>query len=298
MDLLVDIAVPLVVFMMMVVVGMELTPEDFRRIRACPKPVVVATAGQLLVLPVVAVVLALAFDPPPAIVAGMVLVAASPGGAISNYYVYLARADVALSVTLTAVSTLLAFVTFPLFTAAGFGLLLERQAAVPVPVAQMTAQLFVVLLLPTLFGMWIRHRWRAWVNRQGTSLRRISMVALVALIAFVIRDQAVNLGEQIAVLLLITTLFTLLAMTAGAATARVLGLEPRDRFTLMVEYAARNLAIVTVVGTTLLGHTEFVLFAAAFFIIQVPMLLTAVAYRRLVSGHPAYPGSNRQDTGS
>lgn len=298
MDLLVDIAVPLVVFMMMVVVGMELTPEDFRRIRACPKPVVVATAGQLLVLPVVAVVLALAFDPPPAIVAGMVLVAASPGGAISNYYVYLARADVALSVTLTAVSTLLAFVTFPLFTAAGFGLLLERQAAVPVPVAQMTAQLFVVLLLPTLFGMWIRHRWRAWVNRQGTSLRRISMVALVALIAFVIRDQAVNLGEQIAVLLLITTLFTLLAMTAGAATARVLGLEPRDRFTLMVEYAARNLAIVTVVGTTLLGHTEFVLFAAAFFIIQVPMLLTAVAFRRLVSRHPAYPGGNRQDTGS
>jgi BASS family bile acid:Na+ symporter len=119
MDMLVDIAVPLVV-------GMGLTLEDFRRIRACPKPVVVATAGQLLVLPSVASGLAWAVEPVPGIVGGMVLVAASPGGAISNYYVYLARADVALSVTLTAVSTLLAFVTFPLLTAAGFELLPGR----------------------------------------------------------------------------------------------------------------------------------------------------------------------------
>lgn len=287
MEMLIDIAIPLVVILMMVVVGMELTPEDFRCIHACPKPVFIATAGQLLVLPLIAFGLAWVFEPPPAIVGGMVLVAASPGGAISNYYVYLARADVALSVTLTAVSTLLAFITFPLLTAAGFYLLLGRDAPVSVPVGQMMSQLFIVLLLPTVAGMCIRWRWTAWVLRKGWLLRRFSMVALVALIAFVIHDQAGSLAAQMKVLLRITTLFTLLAMTAGTATAWGIRLTPAERFTLMVEYAARNLAIVTIVGATLLGHTEFVLFATAFFLIQVPLLLAVVAYRRLKSGHPA-----------
>jgi BASS family bile acid:Na+ symporter len=148
----------------------------------------------------------------------------------------------------------------------------------------MTAQLFLVLLLPTLGGVWIRRRWTAWVLRKCVLLRRSSMLALVALIAFVIHDEAEGLAAQLEMLLAITTLFTLLAMTAGAATAWGIGLRAADRFTLMVEYAARNLAIVTVVGVTLLGYTEFVLFAAAFFLIQVPLLLTAVAYRRLTSG--------------
>ena len=130
MELLVDIGIPLVVMMMMLVVGLQLTLEDFRRIRLCRKPVLIATAGQLVVLPGIAAGLAWAFEPAPHIVAGMVLVAACPGGAISNYYVYLARADVALSVTLTAVSTVLAFVTLPLLAALGQALFILASSGV------------------------------------------------------------------------------------------------------------------------------------------------------------------------
>jgi len=122
MEILVDIAIPVVVIMMMFVVGMELSLEDFRRVHGYPKPVLVGTAGQLIILPLIAVLLTLVLDPPRHIVAGMVLVAACPAGAISNFYVYLARANVALSVTLTAVTTILAFVTLPVLTALGFNL--------------------------------------------------------------------------------------------------------------------------------------------------------------------------------
>jgi BASS family bile acid:Na+ symporter len=284
MDMLVDIAIPLVVIIMMVVVGMELTPEDFRRVRRYPKTVLTATAGQLIVLPVIAGGLAWVFHPPPYIVAGMVLVAACPGGAISNYYVYLARADVALSVTLTAVSTVLAFASLPVLTAVGFKLFPVQAEPVRVPVGHMMSQLFLVLLVPIVAGMWIRQRWTGFVKCKGALLRRISLGGLVALVAFVIQDQAGNLGAQIGSLLVITVLFTLLAMTAGAVTGWGLGLKPHDRFAFMVEYPARNLAIATVVGVALLGHTEFVVFAAAFFIIQVPLLMTAVFLRRVRSG--------------
>jgi BASS family bile acid:Na+ symporter len=280
MQLLVDFGIPFVVMLMMLVVGVQLTLEDFRRIGSCPKPVLIGTAGQLVVLPVIAAGLAWAFDPPPHIVAGMVLVAACPGGAISNYYVYLAHADVALSVTLTAVSTVLALVTLPLVTALGFALLLGRQESISVPVGHMVSQLLMVLLLPTVAGMWIRHRWPSAVQRRGVLLRRISIGALGALIAFVIQDQLQNLGAQIGSLFLTTVLFSLLAMAAGAATGWVLKLESHQRFSFMIEYATRNLGIATVVGATLLGHIEFVVFAAAFFIIQVPLVLAAVTLHR------------------
>ena len=281
MDMLVDIAIPLVVIMMMFVVGLELSLEDFRRIQAYPKPVLVGTVGQFIILPLIAAVLALVLDPPRHIVAGMVLVAACPAGAISNFYVYLARANVAFSVTLTAVTTVLAFVTLPVLTALGFKLLLGQQEAIPVPVRDMMSQLFVVLLLPTAAGMWVRHRWTAWVKRHGNLLRQLSLGALVLLIAFIIQDQAENLATQIGELLLTAVLFTLFAMAAGMVIGRGLGLSSRDWFCFMVEYAARNLAIATVVGASLLGQTEFVLFAAAFFLIQVPLMLMAVVFQRL-----------------
>lgn len=280
MNFLADVAIPLVVVMMMLVVGMELTPKDFRHVRARPKAVIIATAAQLLVLPLVAAALAMVFDPLPHIVAGMILVAASPGGAISNYYVYLAGADVALSVTLTAVSTVLAFASLPLVTALGFHLLLGEQESVPVPVAYMAGQLLMILLLPTLAGMWIRRSWPVAVVRRAVVLRRLSLLSLAALVVFVILDQAQRLGEQLGQLLLLTLLFTLLAMAAGVLTGRVAGLGARDRFVFLIEYAARNLGIATVVGVTLLGHAEFVVFAAAFFIIQVPLMLAAVVLRR------------------
>jgi BASS family bile acid:Na+ symporter len=284
MELLVDIGIPLVVVTMMLVVGLQLTLEDFRRIRSNPRPVLVGTAGQLIVLPVIAAGLAWALEPPAYVVAGMLLVAACPGAAISNYYVYLARADVALSVTLTALSTVLAFVSLPLVVNLSFQLLLERQESVAVPVFQMIAQLFLVLLLPTVAGMWIRQRFAALVQSRAALFRRVSIGALVALIAFVIQDQAHNLAAQIGELLVTAVLFSLFAMLAGAATAWGLAQTSEHRFAFMVEYATRNLGIATVVGATLLGHTELVVFAAAFFLIQVPLMLAAVTLQRMKSG--------------
>jgi BASS family bile acid:Na+ symporter len=265
---------------MMLVVGMELTPEDFLRVRRHRRAVVVATVGQLLLLPLLVVALAQLFDPSPYLVAGMILVAASPGGAISNFYVYLAGADVAMSVTLTAVSTVLAFITLPLLTAAGFRLLLVEQETVPVPVGYMVGQLLVVLLLPTLAGMWIRHRWPALVLRRAVWLRGFSLLCLIALVAFVSVEQAQRLREHIGQLLAITLLFTGLAMASGGLSGWLAGFGPRERFSFLIEYPARNLGIAAIVGATLLARTEFVVFAAAFFVIQVPLMLIAVLIRR------------------
>jgi len=280
MQILVDIFIPLLIILMMLVVGLGLTPDDFRRVRQFPKIVVAGSAGQLLLLPTIGIAVAWALEPTSTIIAGIILVAACPGGAISNYYVYMARANVALSVTLTAVSTLLSIIALPMVASAGFWLLLKEGERIDVPVALMISQLFLLLLLPIATGMWVRRHWPLWVARRGNLLRRFSILALALIILFVIWEQTDSLTSHFKELALSASIYTLLTMAAGWGVGAALKTNPADRFTLMVEFSVRNLGIVTVVGATLLGNTELVVFAAAFFLIQAPFMLAAVYLQR------------------
>jgi BASS family bile acid:Na+ symporter len=117
------------------------------------------------------------------IVAGIVLLAASPAGAISNYYALIARADVALSVTLTAISAAASVVMLPLISVVGFSLLLDHAARMKVPIVPMAIQLTVNILIPVLAGMWLRARFPEFVTRHQTAARRLGNVALVTTVA-------------------------------------------------------------------------------------------------------------------
>jgi BASS family bile acid:Na+ symporter len=165
----VNAGVPALVFFAMVVVGMELTAEDFRRVARQPVTVVAATLGQFVLLPVIGWLLVRCLDIQPAIARGVLLVAACPSGAMANVYTYLARANVALSVTLTAVSCLAAVLTTPLALAAP-----QAQnggsTGFPVPFGMLAGQLCLLLVLPVLTGMGIRRRCPDFTKRYGRGL--------------------------------------------------------------------------------------------------------------------------------
>ena len=279
LNLLADVGVPVVVWLLMLVVGLELTPRDFRRVLVYPKAVVAATAGQLLLLPLLAALLIRALEPAPAIAAGIVLVAASPGGAVSNFYTYLARGNLALSVTLTAVSTLAAMLTMPLLVNAGLALFAGSALAVEVPAGRMAAQLLLMLVLPVGLGMGLRAGAPASVARHARALRRISFAALGLLIVLVLVDQRRLLLENAGQVIVAAVLFSLGAMLLGWLVGRLAKLAPVDCFTLVLEFVARNLAVAALVGITLLGRTDFAVFATLFFLTQAPVILLAIAAR-------------------
>ena len=280
MQILIELFIPLLIFLMMLVVGLELTLDDFRRVQHFPRIILVGVVGQVLLLPMIAIAVIWALEPTAVVIAGIILVAACPGGAISNYYVYMARANVALSVTLTAVSTVMGFITLPLVVTAGFWLLLKKGESIDVPVGLMISQLVVLLLLPTIAGMWVKHFWPQSVARRINSLRRFSVLALALIILFVLWEQAEHLASLFKELALSASIYTLLTMVAGWSVGKLLNINPADRFTLMVEFSVRNMGIVTVVGATLLHNTALLVFAAAFFLIQIPFLLIAVFLQR------------------
>jgi BASS family bile acid:Na+ symporter len=279
LDLIADLAVPTVVWLLMLVVGLELSPSDFRRVLRYPRAVVTATAGQILLLPLIAAALILVLEPPPHIVAGMVLVAASPGGAISNVYTLLAGAHVALSVTLTAVTTLAAMLTMPLLCSAGFSLFMRPQDVVPAPVLGMAMQLLLMLVFPIVLGMLLRRWHPRRVHRQKRALRRLSLLALSVLIALILYDQRELLHAASPDIAVAALLFSAGAMVTGWTLGWLAGLSAGERFTLLLEFTARNLAITALVGITVLDRADFVLFATLFFLAQVPLILGLIALR-------------------
>jgi BASS family bile acid:Na+ symporter len=201
---------------------------------------------------------------------------------MANVYTYLARANVALSVTLTAVSCLAAVLTTPLALA-----VLQAQdggpTGFPVPVGVLAGQLFCLLVLPVLTGMGIRRRWPYITQRHGRTLPGFSIATLVALLGFVIVREA----EQFASALtdIAAASLTVLAFGAGWAAGWASGARATDRFTVGMVFVVRNVGIATAIAVTVLGRVEFAVFATAYFLAQVPILLTAVlVFRRMRVG--------------
>ena len=209
----------------------------------------------------------------------MLLLAASPGGAISNLHCYLARANLALSVTLTAISTLLALVTIPALTAAGLALFLQGSYPIAVPAGRMVGQLALMMLLPLGLGMALR-LWRpGLVAAARLPLRGLSLAALGCLVVLILIDQRDGLGAALGAALPVALPFCLLTMGLGYGLGLTARLPLADRFTLLIELSTRNLGLVAVIGVLALGQVKLVLFATLFFLVELALVLVLIAMR-------------------
>lgn len=265
----------------MTVVGMDLTADDFRRVARQPVTVVAATLAQSVLLPAVGWLLVRSLHLQPAIAQGVLLVAACPGGAMANVYANLARANVALSVTLTAVSCLAALVTTPLALA-----VLQAQeggeSGFVVPSGVLARQLGLFLVVPVLTGMAVRRRWPDVTIRHRRGLLAVSVATLAALLGLIVVQEWVQFANALAEVATASLLLTMLAFGAGWATCWVSGASAADRFTVGMAFVVRNVGIATAVAVTALGRAEFAVFATAYFLAQVPVLVAmALAYRCL-----------------
>jgi len=280
MNPIVDAAIPAVIFIMMIVVGHGLTFSELRRSATDYRAVVAATIGQLILLPLVATVIVLVLEPAPTIVAGLILVAACPGGTISNYYACLARANSALSVTLTAVSCLLSFLTIPTLVTAGFFFWLDNQPEIEIPPTTLSLELIALVVLPIAVGMGLR-KWRpAQVETRDLLLRRCSLGALMILVTIVVYDQRASIVANLGPLVLVSVVFTAFSMAAGFLLAWVTGRPAADRLTYLIEFSCRNLALVVVVAVTVLGLPELVTLAAVLLLVQALVMLSLIGVLR------------------
>jgi BASS family bile acid:Na+ symporter len=277
--LLVDLAVPAITILLLFAIGLDLAPADFSRVRRRPGIVVLGLGAPLVLLPPIALALVALFEPPAAVLAGLLLITACPIGGISNTYSYLANASIALSVTLTALSSLLAVVTIPLLDRA-FGLVLGQPLGLTAPEASMLARLLLMLALPVSFGVWVRLRWPQLAERSRPRLKRVGFGALAGLLVLIVASDPLVFVAGLRSTVPLAAVFVVASFATGWLVGTAARASAADRFTLATEFATRNVAVATAIAVTLAGRVEFALFATTYFLTELPLMLGAAAVFR------------------
>jgi len=275
-----EAAIPLLVLGIMLIVGTDIRFEDFRRMRQYPLLVPSIVIGQWVLLTLVAGLAGRALDLPPEIVGGVLLVAAAPAAGMSVYYTQLAGGHLALAVTIAAVSNVLAAAVTPFVASIGFRWFLQADAGTGLPFLKVAQQTTFGFLLPLLFGMLIRFRAPAWIERRRGPLQLLGMAAIVAILGMVVADQFVAIRAQFGILLGAAVLFTAAMVAAGLFVTMLLTRASDDRRAVVWGFPARNVALATLIATSTVGNVAAASFIAVLFATQIVILVPLALWLR------------------
>jgi len=291
--MLFDFLIPLILVLLMIIVGTGLKLEQFATILRFPVPLLGGTALQILLLPLCALAIIYLTNPPLEIAAGLLLISACPGGALSNFYCHLGKLNVALSVLLTALSSVVGFLTLPVVLAVVFPMVISAQE-INVPVIDLILRLLLLLLFPVGIGMLIRHLMPATIARYATFMRTVGLSLVGLLLGLIFYTQwagAVRLFDEA---VFSSAVFTLFALGAGWLVANLLRQNATARSVFAVEFAVRNAGVAAVVAASSLGRPEFVIFGALFVVVQFPLIMLLLWLNQpVVSSKQALSDRNR-----
>ena len=263
---LTTIGLPIALGIIMFGLGLDLTPGDFRRVARNPKAVTIALTCQVVLLPLVAFGLVLAFDLPPLLGIGMMLLASSPGGTTAALFSHLFRGDVALNISLTAINSVISLFTLPLITGAAIAYF-DRQDDVTMPLIEIV-KVFALILLPVTLGMLVRARSAAFAAKMDKPVRLGSAAILAILVIGILVDQRENVGEYVADIGLVAALFCATSLLVGYAVPRALGVSGAQPIASSFEIGVHNSTLAIFVAVDVLDDTEISVPAAVYSLIM------------------------------
>ena len=279
-----DILLPLSLTLIMGSLGLTLTPADFRRVFTAPKGVGIGLINLLLISPLLAFLVADVYGLAATLAVGVVLLGASPGGTTANFLTHLARGDVALSVSMTAVSSVAAVITVPLFLSLGADYFDAQDISDDISMVGVAARVFVITLVPLSIGMLIRARKTAWTLRNMDRARTIALVAFVLVVAGAIASEFETISDAFAEIAVAVITLNVLAMTISFFIARAARLDNRQSTAIAMELGVHNttvaLAVATSVDDALTGPAA---------VYGLFMFVTAGLFARFMSRRNAEP---------
>ena len=262
-EIIKSLILPAALIFIMFGMGMGLAPSDFRRIIVAPKAKLVGLGCQLIVLPLLAFGLAVGLGLPGDLAVGLILIASCPGGATSNIITHLARGDGALSVGLTAVSSLVTVFTLPLVVGAAIRHFLGENTDLVLPFWKTFAQLLVVTILPVALGMWAKAVRPEWCQRFAKPFNRISLAFLVLVIAVAVAREK-DLAGQFLLAGPAAVALNLTGMAVGFAAAAWFGLGLAQRITISIETGIQNGTLALAIALGLLENSRIAMPAVVY----------------------------------
>jgi len=244
---------PVTLGLIMINLGLSLHLEDFRLIFSEPKALITGLLCQMVLLPAIAFTIAALSSLPDPIKIGIVLISICPGGATSNLITYLLKGNVALSISLTSINSILILFTIPGFILLASKLFMNQEAIIYLPFLPTILKIFLMILLPTAFGLLIRRRFPVQAESVEKYLKYITTILLAVVFLFVIltshseNDHPFRLYFQIAPLVL---LLNILGMTSGYFFGRWLRFKKPKLITLSVEVGIQNSALAITIASS------------------------------------------------
>lgn len=263
MSALTTIGLPVALGIIMFGLGLSLTLGDFARVLKQPKAVIVALLCQLILLPAICFGLVLAFQLPPVLAVGMMMLAASPGGTTANLYSHLFRGDVALNISLTAVNSVISVITLPIITNLAIAFFNPFDDQLGMQWAKVL-EVFAIVLVPVAIGMLVRRFWPRFAKAMDKPVRIASVIILVVVIAGAVASNWALLVENFARLSVITIVFCLISLTVGYLVPRLLKVGKRQAIAASFEIGIHNATLAIVIAQTVLMSTELSLPAAVY----------------------------------
>lgn len=269
-----------IIVITMVIVGLDVTLHEFKKLLREPKPVLTGLLTLTLFVPISIAFVQLT-DLPGYLDAGILLLAICPTGSIANLYTSVARANLALAITLAIATGLLAFITMPLWIQF-YGLILEDSFDFQIPASMLLVRLFFVLALPIAVGMWVRSQFPEFERRFHRLLKRIALACVATLGGYIIFSDRQGFTSGLGPTIISALVLTLTGMAAGYIVSRLFGLNRHDSITLLLITPVKNFGVAIAIAVSILQQTEFALFATTMFMAQLPILLGAgLILRRL-----------------
>lgn len=258
-QLISQIVLPITLALIMLVMGLGLTTHDFKKVLIFPKATITGLLLQLLFLPLLAIVVTLLFNLSPIASAGLFLLSLCPGGATSNMFSLLARGDVALSVSLTAITSIIVPLSLPLSFAAYLAFFDGTTQQINMPIAVIMKQLIVVTLVPVVVGMLLRHFLTAKVMGIEPVLKKTAAIAMITVIVLLMATNWATLVKSVSIVGVAAIMLCVLALTSAYWLSTFIGLAPGAIRTIAIEVGVQNAGTAMLVAFTVLKQPDLAL---------------------------------------
>ena len=266
--ILTEVFLPLALGIIMLGMGFSLTLQDFKRIFQYPKAVTIGLVNQILLLPIIAFALVKLFGLQTELAVGVMILAACPGGATSNLISHLAKGDTALSVTLTAFSSLITVISIPFIVNFAIVQFMPAGEAQQLNVIGTVISVLVITIIPVAIGMFIKSRAPKFTDRMEKPVRIMSGAFLALIILAAVLKERAHIVEYFVACGPVTLLLNVVTLGLGFYLARMFGLDKRQSNTISIESGIQNGTLGITVAATLLNNSQMTIPSAVYSLIM------------------------------
>jgi len=268
MGIVIGVFLPVALAFIMFALGLGLTGNDFLRVMRQPRDFFVGAFSQIIFLPIIAFILVKIWPIAPELAIGVMIIAAAPGGVTSNLLTSFAKGDVALSISLTAIISLLCVITIPFIILTSVGLLADNGIPQNISLVSMARDMFLIVTVPVILGMLLRRFIPIIASKFEPNAKKLSIVLFVLVLLGAIAAEKENIISYFAQAGLITLLLNIVMMVVAFYIAQLLGSGSEQKKCITIECGLQNGTLAIFVATSIFGGGMYVIPAATYSLIM------------------------------